>query len=92
MEAAGSGEGLDVRFEGQGRVQGDPKALDLWDWVKCGAINSDRSVKGVEREGGKTMISVSSMLSLRRREEKEDMADSHPGILESRELTSRPER
>lgn len=32
----------------------------------------DRSVKGVEREGGKMMISVLSMLSLRKREEKKE--------------------
>lgn len=53
----------------------------------------DRSGKGGEREGEKMMSSVLSMLSFKKREEKkEEMADRHSGILESREWTSGPER
>ncbi|CAJ0927284.1 unnamed protein product, partial [Ranitomeya imitator] len=44
------------------------------------------------RDGGK-MSSVLSTLSLRKREvKKEDMSDRHSGIVDSREVTSGPER
>lgn len=56
----------DVEVEAAGGSEG----LDVWQRT-CGTGESvepltviDRSVKGVEREGGKMMISVLSMLSL----------------------------
>ncbi|CAJ0932511.1 unnamed protein product [Ranitomeya imitator] len=52
-----------------------------------GEIIWDRSGREDMRDGGKIMSSDLSTLSLRKREEKkEDMADRHSGILESREL------
>ncbi|CAJ0966367.1 unnamed protein product [Ranitomeya imitator] len=54
---------------------------------------SHRSGREDMHDGGKMMSSDLSTLSLRKREEmKEDMADRHSKILESREVTSGPER
>ncbi|CAJ0926454.1 unnamed protein product, partial [Ranitomeya imitator] len=79
LEATGGCESLDVQFEGQGRVKGYSEAADFQDNGK-----SDREDV---RDGGKIISSVLSTLSLRKREEKkEDMADRHSGILESREF------
>ena len=56
-------------------------------------IMIDRSVGAVEQDGGKMMNSVLSMLSFRKRVEKnEDMEDRHCGILDSKVVISGPER
>lgn len=47
FEVAGSGKGLDVLFEGHGGVEGYPKVADLRDREKHGAIDRDRSGKGM---------------------------------------------
>ena len=53
----------------------------------------DRSVGGVEQDGGKIMNSVLSMLSFRKRKEKkDDIEDRHCGILDSKVVMSGPER
>ncbi|CAJ0950807.1 unnamed protein product, partial [Ranitomeya imitator] len=53
---------------------------------------TDLSGREDMRDGGKIISSDLSTLSLRKREEKkEDMADRHSRILESREVTSEPE-
>ena len=60
---------------------------------KLPLIVINRSVRGVEQDGGKMMNSVLSMLSFRKQEEKnEDMEDRHCGILDSKVVMSGPER
>ena len=42
LEAAGGGKGLDVRSEGEGRIQGHSKAADLVDRGECAVIDCGR--------------------------------------------------
>ncbi|CAJ0949294.1 unnamed protein product [Ranitomeya imitator] len=64
---------------------GDGESLDV-QFKEQGRVK-DRSGREGLRDGGKITSLVLSTLSLRKREEKkEDMADRHSGILESREV------
>ncbi|CAJ0965000.1 unnamed protein product [Ranitomeya imitator] len=42
LEVTGGGESLDVRFEGQGRIQGYSEAVDFGDREKCDFIYFDK--------------------------------------------------
>ncbi|CAJ0957021.1 unnamed protein product [Ranitomeya imitator] len=76
-----------LRIKGIDQVDLGPHGGDL------GKVLARLESREDMQDGGKIISSDLSTLSLRKREEKrEDMADRHSGILESREVTSGPER